>query len=312
MMDGDLSTFAIVYFETFSSRVIEVKLKNTYNITGVTIHWETFSGSFDDLQVYAEETYCGPCRYSKVCDMNCDYPVAIEGDKIYIKKQWPVENTYSSMIIYEVTVKGDKITGEGGLSKIAIVGIVVGTIFILLTALLIKLHLANKQSMRFHSELYNGYAAASSRGARFGRFEIQTKHPFKSSLTRHLQRGWDTLGARNDVHFVIKVERSTAGTKIMVRFRESGVTEEDIRESEALSNRGAVDEVPPEPMDRRARPAAQEQSHFPTAPEIMDMPPPSYQASSRLDDQREIPIPSYEEVIGNSKAYPGVKPEQGI
>ena len=183
MLDGDLSTFAIVYFPNFD-RVIEVKLKHMYNITGVTLHWEIFSGSFEDLQVYAGDTYCGPCSYSKVCNINCDFPV--KGDKIYIKKQSPLENTYSSLIIYEVTVRGDKISGKGGLSTTAIVGIVVFTILLLLTAFLIKLHLANKQSMRFHSELYDGYAAASSRGARFGRFEIKTKHPFKSSLTRHL------------------------------------------------------------------------------------------------------------------------------
>ena len=81
---------------------------------------------------------------------------------------------------------------------------------------------------------------------------------------------------------MIKVEKFPAGPKIMVRFRESGVTEEDMRESETSSNRGVVDEATPEPMECWARPTAQEQSHFPTAPEIMDMPPPSNHDSSSL------------------------------
>ena len=188
------------------------------------------------------------------------------------------------------------------------VSIVVGVLFFLFLLWLARNQIRQKQSRKFYEEIYDGYAAASSRGETSGRFEVKIKHPTKSSVTRYLQKGWDEVGPRYVVHFVVKVEKFPAGSKIMVTFNEDGVFEMDLRpESSSSSDESEESEFQSAAQRQSRFTTRQEQPPFPTAPKLMEQPSPPYHGyrNSNTLHVKNDDIPSYEEVMNNPALFSG-------
>lgn len=107
-----------------------------------------------------------------------------------------------------------------------------------------------------------------------------------------------STGPLNMVEFNITEGRGV----IMAHFsvREEGHTTQEERPGHAPSTGvGGATEL---------RQAVWEEPPPPTAPEIMDLPPPSYGRSILDENPNYDDIPSYDEVISNYAAFPGAKP----
>ena len=319
MVDDDLSTYGIVYFDNDDTEeVIEVKFTKLVNVTGIKIHggyYSSVEGSLDGLDVSAEKTYCGTCGANQVCDITCSTPV--KANTIFVKKYPPFHDDSSVLMklrIYEIKIYGNKISdeGQGGLSNGAILGIAVGAIspFVLLFYFYFKGQKRRKaQSLRFYRELAGGYAAARAREERSGQFQIQQQHPSKISECTLILG--DATRPRHRVLFKITEElvetalrrtENISEWRIIVRFTMIG-TDDVAEEPETLTFVREAVEMALRPTVEERPPTLQVQ----TAPEITDLSPPSYQASVEFRDQNYEDIPSYEEVMANSAHFPGVK-----
>lgn len=245
MVDGDLSTYGTAYFGGIIGGAIEVERINLVNITGVVIVWTVKDGTFKDLEVYAEDTNCGTCRFnddSVICYIFCYPPV--KGNKVFIKSF--ARDSYWSLRIYEITVDGNEISEKARLSTGAIVGIVAGAIFLVLILLLtiqpcnrrktetnqFNEHFTERYAIdsasewlkrRFFQGLYEKYRLARLRGERNGHLEVDRIY-LKESTKWTIRINHDTAGrSRSRVEFqVIRIENDLCG-KTIVRYNEIDV-----------------------------------------------------------------------------------------
>ena len=335
MRDKDFLTYAIINFDSDEGMTtFEVQLYKSYIISSIRIYGDG-SVSLNNFQVYAGKRFCGYCGDKRVCDVSCPYKD--EASYVLLTKYLPKNHDYTTMKIYEVLVYGTVVPEKqpdddpgksSGMTGGTVAGLIAGIVCVFVLAIVCGRRWAKrKQKMNaFLTELCANYAVASSRGVRSGQFEIQHHHPDKKfKFTLLLRRGWKVSGPKHPVNFVINVDRLD---KITVVFNENGDAENVENESETRSNEEEVNEdievaLTPRNTDviyQRRREeerrggiagdsgttAVAEHPAIPSAPEITDLPPPSYQESpsARATDD----IPSYEEVIANSAAFPEVKP----
>ena len=242
MVDGDLSTYGTAYFGGIIGGAIEVERINLVNITGVVIVWTVKDGTFKDLEVYAEDTNCGTCRFnddSLICYIFCYPPV--KGNKVFIKSF--ARDSYWSLRIYEITVDGNEISEKARLSTGAIVWIVAGAIFLVLILPLtiqrcnrrktetnqFNEHFTERYAIdsasewlkrRFFQGLYEKYRLARLRGERNGHLEVDRIY-LKESTKWTIRINHDTAGrSRSRVEFqVIRIENDLCG-KTIVWFNE--------------------------------------------------------------------------------------------
>ena len=313
MVDDDLSTYGIVYFDNDDREgVIEVKLAKLVNVTMIAIHGGYYS-PLDGIEVSAGETYCGTCGANQVCYIRCSSPV--KAKMIFVRKYPPfyhdsLSGEFIKLRIYEIKVYGNEISDEGGVSDGAIAGIAVGASITFILPLTIYLWKRRKaQSLRFYGELAEGYAAARARGERSGQFQIQQQHPGKKSECTLILG--DVTRPRHRVRFKITVELVEAALRrcenisewrVIVRFTMIGIDNFE-EEPETSTNMGDTVEMGLRPTVEERPPTLQVQ----TVREITDLPPPSYQISNEVRNQNYEEIPSYEEVMANSAHFPGVK-----
>ena len=331
MRDNDLSTYSIIYFDSDEGMAtIEVQLYKSYIINSIKIYGDP-SVSLNNFQVYVGERFFGYCGDGWMCDVSCSYQN--EARKILFKKYLPKHHDYTTMKIYEIVVDGTEVPEEdpdddagksGGMSAGTVAGMMAGIICVFLLIIVWGRRWAKRKEKmnRFLTELCANYAVATSRGVRSGQFEIQHHHPDKKlKFTLFLRRGWKVSGPKYPVDFVINADRLAEEAKIMVEFNETG------DESETRSNEVEVNEDielaltlgDTDVINQRGREESREgiagdsgttveaRSVIPSAPEMTDLPPSSYQESPSVRVTHDIP--TYEEVIANSAAFPEVKPD---
>ena len=360
MVDGDLSTYGQVYFGVNGvyGGTIEVNTTNLLNITGVIIHWTLKYGTFQDLEVYAEDTYCGTCRSydDGICSIFCYYPV--KGNKVFIKS-FARDHSYCAIRVYEIAVNGIEIPEKGSrLSTGAIVGIVAGAIFLVLILLLtiqrcnrrktqtnqFNEHFTERYAIdsasewlkrRFFQDLYEKYRLARLTWERNGHLEVDRIY-LKESTKWTIGINDETAEqSRSRVEFqVIRIENDLCG-KTIVRFKEidvdgprefllsriiicqefewareaSSVDDSRRREDFGQENRGREEVGQVEEVSRQAiNTTAEDQPLRPSAPQMMDLAPPSYETYRNSNvTQTHDDIPTYEEVMANSNYFSGVK-----
>ena len=293
MIDDDLSTYGLVYFDAGETwGWLEMQLPGYRYTYGVEIH-----AGFDlkGMEVNIEGEYCDLCDTGEKCSFKCRRTV--EGDfvKVTLQKNLPVSYYETSWTIYEIKVKG----GPTILSNEEIAGVVAGIVCALLFIIgFVKVFKHYQKLKKQHMEdfdrmLREGYASANARGERSGFFVIPHGHPDKYVKCT---LDWRYDGGMREVIFSI---RSPDGRyayhggyrhSCVVTFRIAG-------DAENAHNTNNV---------RNGRENAAEPTAPPSTSEIMNLPPPSYRVSNALRTHNfdDIDIPSYEEVIANSECYP--------
>ena len=367
MVDGDRSTYGSIYFNFRDDPAERIKLKinKLLNLSSITMYGDYYR-SLKDVEIYAEDTYCGSCGRSDPCYVRCNY---VKADKIYLTNLQLSEYQVSSSIrIYEIKFYGKEL--PRGLTDLAKVGIAVGACcFLALLSLCTVRHFQRRgrrkaPTHKFHEhfceryaidrpgrwvkhhffeDLYRKYLLARVSWQRSGHLEVDFVY-LRNSIKWTIEINHDTAGqSRSRVEFqVIRIENSSSGIKTIVRFKEideEGPREffiarikicqeferarvassiEDSERGEAWQDNrrrevngeenrrgetvGQVEEVSRQEIN------TEEQTLRPSAPQMMDLAPPSYETyrNSNMTHPRED-IPSYEEVMASSNYFPGVK-----
>ena len=354
MVDVDQSTYGFIYFDYLDNPAERIKLKinKLLNLSSITMYGGN-DRSFKDVEIYAEDTYCGTCGIRNPCYVRCYYPV--KADEIYIT------NLQLSTRIYEIKFQGEEL--PRGLTDLAKVGIAVGACcFLALLSLCTVRHFKRRRNRRsaylnqykrhfteryaidldgdsrfqkviFFQDLYTLYRIARLSCERNGHLEVDHIY-LKESTKWTIGIKHDTAGrSRSRVEFqVIRIENSLR-EKTIVRFKEidedgprdfsfrkiyicqefewareaSSIEDSRRREEIRVENRrgeevGQVEEVSRQEIN------TEEQTLRPSAPQMMDLAPPSYETyHSNNINQTHDDIPSYEEVMTNSKYFPGAQ-----
>ena len=337
MRDNNFSTYAVIHFESGGTFVeIEVTLGKLYNVTGVHIYGDR-RGPLNDFRVFAGEEYCGYCWERKTCSTKCSSPIV--ASSVLIRKYVPTNNTYTTLRIFEFEVHKTEVqedpddgssSGMSVATEIGLVAVVVGIILLITLAGICGAEWKDKKFL-FYRDLRDGYALASSRGARSGQFQIQHHHPKKKATCKlYLRRGYEHTGPKQVVNFIINVDMSAEQANIMVKFNETGEADNAERVSETQLSEVEMNNMSDQEFrtrntdvfygrggeegsrgenGRESRTTVERLSATPSAPEITELPPPSYQASQGLGVRSEVP--SYDEVITNSAAFSEVIPIGG-
>ena len=355
MVDGDQSTYGFIYFNfdrDDPAERIKLKINKLLNLSSITMYGGN-DRSFKDVEIYAEDTYCGTCGIRDPFYVRCYYPV--KADEIYIT------NLQLSTRIYEIKFQGEEL--PRGLTDLAKVGIAVGACcFLALLSLCTvrhfqrrgrrnaylnqyKRHFTERYAIDldgdcrflkviFFQDLYTLYRIARLSCERNGHLEVDHIY-LKESTKWTIGIKHDTAGqSRSRVEFqVIRIENSLR-EKTIVRFKEidedgprdfsfrriyicqefewareaSSIEDSRRREEIREENRG-MDEVGRVEVSRQEiNTTAGGQTLRPSAPQMMDLAPPSYETyHSNNINQTHDDIPSYEEVMTNSKYFLGAE-----
>ena len=310
MIDGDLSTYGIVYFDAYwgwGTVNIEIPGFDKVKYNGIEIH-----AGFDLQGVRVNLAHageiCGICSPGRECSLKCSYyPVkgnlTVELRKYILKSQ-------TQWIIYEVKVR------KPLLSSGEIAGTVVGAVCaVLLIICLVKARVF-MYKRGFYRALREGYVSANSRGERSGQFLIPHGHPSKY-VRDSIFRDW--CGNGDDYEVIFSIRSPDGGyaykngykQRCLVTFRIAGDAEnaanhtDNARENAVNAIGTANDEEiveNTESADNAVEPTAP-----PSTSEIMNLPPPTYPVSNAGRSNNFDRIPTYEEVMANSEYFPGAK-----
>ena len=314
MIDGDLSTYGIVYFDAdVLLGTVELELPGLDTVNGIEIH-----AGFDleGMEIYLAGKFCGFCGRGRDCSYKCSQTVKGEFTKVYLQRYIPTSQYETQWIIYEIKVSRGRKLSSG-----EIAGIVVGAVFALVLIICVVKARHDKKRKQYKEGFYRavkeGYASANARGERSGQFLIPHGHPSKY-VKYSIFREWYYDGDNDEVIFSISSPDGGYAYKngykqsCLVTFRiasdhaENAANHTDnVREnadnaSGTANNEGIVENT--ESADNAVEPTAP-----PSNSEIMNLPPPTYPASNAGRSNNFDRIPTYEEVMANSEYFPGAK-----
>ena len=313
MIDGDLSTYAIVYFDAdVRWGSIELELPGFDYVDGVEIH-----AGFDlgGMEIYLAGKFCGVCSSGRECSYTCSQTVKERLTRVYIQRYIQIPQNEIQWIIYEIKViRG----GKPLLSSGEIAGTVAGAVCVLLFIICVVKVRHNKKRKRykesFHRAVTDGYVSANARGERSGQFLIPHGHPSKYEKYS-IFREWYYDGDNDEVIFSITSPDGGYAYKngykhsCLVTFRIASDPVENhtdnARENADDTSGNANNEELAENADSADN--AVEPTAPPSNSEIMNLPPPTYPASNAGRSHNFDRIPTYEEVMANSEYFPGAK-----
>ncbi|KAL5251540.1 hypothetical protein ACHWQZ_G017044 [Mnemiopsis leidyi] len=312
MVDDDLLTYGTVHFDsTEQEGVIEVELVKPIHTFEVEIVGSSSDfGSLYGLQVTVEDTYCGTCGISSVCRSSCSY--LVRGKNIFVRKYLSSGHDSTPLKIYEIQAYGKEISG-GSLSTGAIIGIVVGVIFLLSIILyMTRWKIRKMQSNRFYTELFEGYAEASSSGEKSGRFQIHSQHPNGLvKCTILLPQGEDDAGSRKPVDFEFNEETVVTNAnkterKITVKFKETGQADSSDLEQNILSAEGVeIEKRLGHVVEQGPQLSVEQEPQLSTSQDGLVLPPLAFRSNNVIRNPNYNEIFSCEELIADSAA--GIK-----
>ena len=299
MIDGDLSTYGIVYFDTnwgWGTVSIEIPGSDKVKYTGIEIH-----AGFDlqDIRVYLAHAgeICGICSQGTECSLSCLY-YPVEGNLTVELRRFMTKSQYETQwIIYEVKVR------KPLLSSGEITGIAVGAVCaILLIICFVKARVV-MYKRGFYRALKEGYASANARGECSGQFLIPHGHPSKYVRDYNGEVTFSITSPDGGYAYKNGFKHSC-----LVTFRIASDPVENHTDN-ARENADDTTNVNNEEIAENTEKT--ESAVEPTAPqsnsEIMNLPPPTYPASNAGRSDNFDRIPTYEEVMANSEYFPGAK-----
>ena len=323
MIDGDSSTYGIVYFDAnVRWGSIELQLPG---FDRVKFHRIEIHAGFDlqDMKVYVAGKFCGICSQGRECSLKCLSHVPPFKGKlgVSLEKYITTSQYETQWIIYEVKVSAIReiklLLSSGQITGIAS-GAVIALLFIIWVVIYRRHEKREQYEDGFHRALKEGYASANARGERSGQFLIPHGHPSKYeeySINRHRESEW--YYDHDKVIFSISsldggyAYKNGFKHSCLVTFRIAGDAEnaenhtDNARQNADNTTRNANNEEiaeNTESADNAVEPTAP-----PSNSEIMNLLPPTYPASNAGRSHNFDKVPTYEEVMANSEYFPGAK-----